>query len=451
MSRSSRLRRSALRWSTARWIALLALSSLLLATAVSMAVVGWLPRPAAPQMRLDQAMHVLRGERAADSVGLRVDLRELAPSGTGHARLQALAVDGLQQPAQQVRLVWAGNNRPPDVHVVAAGGEQGRDGDAAVLRAAQQVLASLPWPPFELAVQQADGRWRVVSSAYSDLAAWRRQVLLALLGGTVLLAPLAAWAAVRLGRPLRRLAEASAALDLHAQAPLPDDGPREVQMLAIALDAGRTRVREQAQQMTRMLAAVAHDLRTPLTGLRLRADFAPPAQAERMVADIERMNAMIEQVLDYARGELQPSQLQRMDLVPLLDDCVQAARLRGVDLTAVLPATLPCRADALLLRRALDNLIDNASRYAGAVELRAAQREQALQLDVMDRGPGIPAEDRERLLQPFQRSESSRSRATGGTGLGLAVAANAARHHGGSLQLLDREGGGLIARLHLPR
>lgn len=439
------------RWSTARWIALLALSSLLLATAVSMAVVGWLPRPAAPQMRLDQAMQVLRGERAADSVGLRVDVRAQAPSGTGHARLQVLAMDGLQQPAQQVRLVWAGNNRPPDVHVVAAGGEQGRDGDAAVLRAAQQVLASLPWPPFELAVQQADGRWRVVSSAYSDLAAWRRQVLLALLGGTVLLAPLAAWAAVRLGRPLRRLAEASATLDLHAQTPLPDDGPREVQMLAIALDAGRTRLREQAQQMTRMLAAVAHDLRTPLTGLRLRADFAPPAQAERMVADIERMNAMIEQVLDYARGELQPSQLRLMDIVPLLDDCVQAARLRGVDLTAVLPAILPCRADALLLRRALDNLIDNASRYAGAVELRAVPCDQTLQLDVMDRGPGIPTADRQRLLQPFQRSEISRSRATGGTGLGLAVAANAARHHGGSLQLLDREGGGLIARLHLPR
>ncbi|WP_313139894.1 HAMP domain-containing sensor histidine kinase, partial [Stenotrophomonas sp.] len=257
--------------------------------------------------------------------------------------------------------------------------------------------------------------------------------------------------AVRLGRPLRRLAEASATLDLHAQTPLPDDGPREVQMLAIALDAGRTRLREQAQQMTRMLAAVAHDLRTPLTGLRLRADFAPPAQAERMVADIERMNAMIEQVLDYARGELQPSQLQRMDIAPLLDDCVQAARLRGVDLKAVLPANLPCRADALLLRRALDNLIDNASRYAGAVELRAMQHDDGLQLVVMDRGPGIPAEDRERLQQPFQRSESSRSRATGGTGLGLAVAANAARHHGGSLQLLDREGGGLIARLHLPR
>lgn len=428
---------------------MLAVSSLLLATAVSMAVVGWLPRPAAPQMRLDQAMQVLRGDRPADSVGLRVDVRARAPEGTGHAHLLYVAAEGLQRHAQHVRLVWPGNSKPPDIHVIAAGAEQGSGGDTAALDAAQQVLASLPWPPFELAVQQADGRWRVVSSAYSDLAAWRRQVLLALLGGMVLLAPLAAWAAARLGRPLRRLADASAHLDLHAPTPLPDDGPREVQMLAVTLDAGRTRLREQAQQMTRMLAAVAHDLRTPLTGLRLRAEFAPPAQAARMVADIERMNAMIEQVLDYARGELQPPQLQTIDLVPLLQDCAQAARLRGIEVAAELPVTLPWQADALLLRRALDNLIDNAGRYAGAVELRAAQLDALLQVDIMDRGPGIPAEDRERLLQPFQRSETSRSRTTGGTGLGLAVAANAARSHGGQLQLLQREGGGLIARLQL--
>lgn len=430
---------------------MLAVSSVLLATAVSMAVVGWLPRPAAPQMRLDQAMQVLRGERAADSVGLRVDVRARAPEGTGHAHLLHVAAEGLQRSAQHVRLVWSGNGKPPDIHVIAAGAEQDSGSDTAALDAAQQVLTNLPWPPFELAVQEADGRWRVVSSAYSDLAAWRRQVLLALLGGMVLLAPLAAWAAARLGRPLRRLADASAHLDLHAPTSLPDDGPREVQMLAVALDAGRTRLREQAQQMTRMLAAVAHDLRTPLTGLRLRAEFAPPAQAARMVADIERMNAMIEQVLDYARGELQPPQLQTMDLVPLLEDCAQAARLRGIEVAAELPVTLPWQADALLLRRALDNLIDNAGRYAGAVELSAARVDALLQVDIMDRGPGIPAEDRERLLQPFQRSETSRSRTTGGTGLGLAVAANAARSHGGQLQLLQREGGGLVARLQLPQ
>ncbi|REM01994.1 two-component sensor histidine kinase, partial [Mycobacterium tuberculosis] len=98
------------------------------------------------------------------------------------------------------------------------------------------------------------------------------------------------------------------------------------QMVAKAINAGRERLREQAQDMTRMLAAVAHDLRTPLTGLRLRAEFAPPAQAARMVADIERMNAMIEQVLDYARGELEPASMLPLDMAALLDECVQSAR-----------------------------------------------------------------------------------------------------------------------------
>ncbi|HCT24706.1 MAG TPA: two-component sensor histidine kinase, partial [Stenotrophomonas sp.] len=245
------------------------------------------------------------------------------------------------------------------------------------------------------------------------------------------------------------LAEASANVDLQATTPLPDDGPREVQVLARAISTGRERLHEQAQEMTRMLAAVAHDLRTPLTGLRLRAEFAPPQQAARMVADIERMDAMIEQVLDYARGELQPLQMQPLDLAALLEECVQSALLRGVEISIEGPDTLPWQGDALLLRRAIDNLIDNADRYAGAVQLHADVVGNQAQLDVMDRGPGIAEVDRTRLLQPFQRSESSRSRATGGTGLGLAVAANVARRHGGELLLLPREGGGLIARLLL--
>ncbi|MCQ9329905.1 sensor histidine kinase, partial [Pelistega suis] len=138
------------------------------------------------------------------------------------------------------------------------------------------------------------------------------------------------------------------------------------------------------------------------------------------VADIERMDAMIEQVLDYARGELQPLQMRSLDLAALLQECLQGALLRGVDISLQCPDTLPWHGDALLLRRAVDNLIDNAERYAGAVELHVAVWGHGVQLDVMDRGPGIAEADRVRLLQPFQRSESSRSRATGGTGLGLA-------------------------------
>ncbi|MCI1149699.1 sensor histidine kinase [Stenotrophomonas maltophilia] len=430
---------------------MLALASLLLATLVSVAVVGWMPRPAPPPMQLDQAVQVLRGEQAAAPLGLHLATQDAPPQGSASDWLTQLAALQMGLPVEDVRLVWSGQGKAPDVQVIEGGALLDATARAGVLKAQAAVLTAMQWPPFELGVRQADGRWQVVGSDHSDLAAWRRQVILALLGGAVLLAPLAAWASIRLGRPLRRLADASARVDLQAETPLPDDGPREVQMLAAAIGTGRERLRAQAQDMTHMLAAVAHDLRTPLTGLRLRAEFAPTPQAARMVADIERMDTMIEQVLDYARDELQPLQMRPLDLAALLEECVQAALLRGVEISSQGPDSLPWHGDALLLRRAFDNLIDNADRYAGAVELRVAVVERGVQLEVMDRGPGIAEGDRVRLLQPFQRSESSRSRATGGTGLGLAVAANVARRHAGELQLLHREGGGLIARLLLGR
>ncbi|MHC1674527.1 sensor histidine kinase [Stenotrophomonas maltophilia] len=428
---------------------MLALASLLLATLVSVAVVGWMPRPAPPPMRLDQAVQVLRGERAVAPLGLHLATQDAPPKGSASDWLTQLAALQMGLPAKEVRLVWSGQGKAPDVQVIEGGAVLDGTARVGVLKAQAALLTAMQWPPFELGVRQADGRWRVVGSDHSDLAAWRRQVILALLGGAVLLAPLAAWASIRLGRPLRRLADASARVDLQADTPLPDDGPREVQMLAAAIGTGRERLRAQAQDMTHMLAAVAHDLRTPLTGLRLRAEFAPTPQAARMVADIERMDTMIEQVLDYARGELQPLQMRPLDLAALLEECVQAALLRGVEISIQGPDSLPWHGDALLLRRAFDNLIDNADRYAGAMELRLAVVERGVQLEVMDRGPGIAEGDRVRLLQPFQRSERSRSRTTGGAGLGLAVAANVARRHAGELQLLHREGGGLIACLLL--
>lgn len=437
------------RWPTARWITMLALASLLLATLVSVAVVGWMPRPAPPPMRLDQAVQVLRGEQAAAPLGLHLATQDAPPKGNASDWLSQLAALQMGLPAKEVRLVWSGQGKAPDVQVIEGGEVLDGTARVGVLKAQAALLTAMQWPPFELGVRQADGRWRVVGSDHSDLAAWRRQVILALLGGAVLLAPLAAWASIRLGRPLRRLADASARVDLQADTPLPDDGPREVQMLAAAIGTGRERLRAQAQDMTHMLAAVAHDLRTPLTGLRLRAEFAPTPQAARMVADIERMDTMIEQVLDYARGELQPLQMRPLDLAALLEECVQAALLRGVEISIQGPDSLPWHGDALLLRRAFDNLIDNADRYAGAMELRLTVVERGVQLEVMDRGPGIAEGDRVRLLQPFQRSERSRSRTTGGAGLGLAVAANVARRHAGELQLLHREGGGLIACLLL--
>jgi len=159
---------------------------------------------------------------------------------------------------------------------------------------------------------------------------------------------------------------------------------------------------------------------------------------------------MIDQVLDYARGELHAAQRHPTALHLLLEECAQHAQARGADvrLTHADPVTLAV--DALQLRRAVDNLIDNALRYAGAAEVRLDRGDGVILLEVADRGPGIADADKARLLQPFQRHEGSRNRSTGGIGLGLAVAQGAAHQHGGELQLLAREGGGLVARICLP-
>lgn len=439
-------------WRTATWVALLTLATLLVAQAVSFAVVWALPSPPAPQMNLRQALQVMAGERDAADLGLRRWRQPQPPAGNDNDWMSSVVAARLGLPRARVRTVWQRSADPAAVQVqvikqgqlLASGPEQRDTVEEALL------LPGLLWPAFELAVQDQDGQWTAVGADYSALLQWRRQVLLALLAGAVLLAPLAAWLALRVTGPLRRLADASADLSLQSTARLPVEGPREVQVMAEAMNAARERLRDQTHDVTRMLAAVAHDLRTPLTGLRLRADSAPPAQAERMVADIARMTSMIDQVLDYARGELHPAQRHPIALHLLLEECVQHAQARGADVRLTHARQVSVAVDVLQLRRALDNLIDNAVRYAGAAELRLEVADAEVMLDVADRGRGIAEADRARLLQPFQRHEGSRNRSTGGIGLGLAVAQGAARQHGGQLHLLPRDGGGLIARICLP-
>jgi signal transduction histidine kinase len=395
-------------------------------------------------MRLDQAMQVLRGEQAPAPLGLHLATQDAPPraapaTGSRSWRRCRWAA------GEDVRLVWSGQGKAPDVQVIE-GGAVLDAGRAGVLKAQAALLTAMQWPPFELGVRQADGRWRVVGSDHSDLAAWRRQVMLALLGGA------SCWRRWRRGRRSGWGGRCGAwpkpaRVDLQAESPLPDDGPREVQMLAAAISTGRERLRAQAQDMTHMLAAVAHDLRTPLTGLRLRAEFAPAPQAARMVADIERMDAMIEQVLDYARGELQPCRCARWIWPPCWRNACRRRCCAGSTSPSG-PDTLPWHGDALLLRRAVDNLIDNAERYAGAVELHVA---------VVGRGAAgcdgsrARASPRPTVHACCNRSSAARlaqSRHRWDRA-GLAMAANVARRHAGELQLLHREGGGLIARLLL--
>lgn len=260
--------------------------------------------------------------------------------------------------------------------------------------------------------------------------------------------------AVRLvTRPIKQLADAAEAFgrDLDAP-PLAEQGPAETRRAAEAFNGMQERLRRLIAERSRALAAVSHDLRTPLTRLRLRAELVEDETLRAQInADIDDMQAMVDATLDYLRGLGESEDPRSIDIEALLASIVadEQALGRAVDFAGGNTAPYPGRVTAL--KRALANLIDNAVKYGHAAHLSVVDAPEALRIVVEDDGSGIPPADLERVVEPYVRLETSRSRETGGVGLGLAVARDAARLHGGELLLENRAEGGLRATLTLPR
>lgn len=308
------------------------------------------------------------------------------------------------------------------------------------------------WIQIELRLD--DGRWLAVER-HLPREAFLSPARLLTSFAVLLFAVLAvSLLAVRwLTRPLERLAVAADTLgrDLD-QPPLADAGPDEMRRAARAFNTMQARLQRLVNDRARLLAAISHDLKTPLTRMRLRAELLEPGELRsRLLADVEEMTRLVETTLDFVRDTASDEPLQPLDLDALLGslqaDYEDTGRRVAIEGRARAP--YPGRASAL--RRCLANLIDNACAYAGAATVEVDDGPAWLELRVVDRGPGLPPADLERVLEPFQRGEESRSRATGGTGLGLAIARSIARAHGGELTLANRTGGGLVARLRLPR
>lgn len=263
----------------------------------------------------------------------------------------------------------------------------------------------------------------------------------------------AAWLGARLlARPVQRLATAAAELgDNLERPPLPETGPKETRQAAAAFNRMQARILKQIQERSQFLAAVSHDLRTPLTRMRLRAARVDDAEARSaLIADVEEMSGMIEATLEFLRGEAQPDPEERLDVQALLESLLDDLKEQHarVDLRG---QAAPIRAHSQSLRRALSNLLTNALRYGGCAHVALEDSAERLVIVIRDEGPGIPEAELENVQQPFVRLETSRSRATGGTGLGLAIARDIAQRHGGRLVLANRPEGGLEARLELPR
>lgn len=256
----------------------------------------------------------------------------------------------------------------------------------------------------------------------------------------------------RITAPLRRLALAADGFGLDAPPPvMPQEGPREVQALAEALSRMQARLGAMIGARTQMLAALGHDLRSPITALRLRAEMVEDDETrERMVATLEEMQEMVEATLAYARGVSPDQPFERVDLAGMLADLVAELAVQGPGLRLAPAAPLLAEARRTPLRRALRNLLENAQRYGGGGQVRLQAAEGMAEIVIEDRGPGIPPADLERVFDPFVRLETSRSRETGGTGLGLSIARAIVAAQGGTLALENRAGGGLRAVLRLP-
>jgi two-component system osmolarity sensor histidine kinase EnvZ len=253
-----------------------------------------------------------------------------------------------------------------------------------------------------------------------------------------------------LARPLAALTRAADRLGRgESHQPLPEEGPRELRTLAAAFNRMARDLESLERERAMVLAGISHDLRTPLSRLRLGLEMsgAESSASEAMITDIDEIDAVIGQFLDFARGDSEEK--ADNDPAALLDELAAHYARLGRKVEFRREALAPLRFARVAVHRAVANLVDNALRYAGEpVEVRAAGSRGELVIEVLDRGPGIPADETERLKRPFTRLEASRSGA-GGSGLGLAIVERVARAHGGSLELAPRPGGGLAARLTL--
>lgn len=306
------------------------------------------------------------------------------------------------------------------------------------------------WVSFRLDDADDEEYWLVLprDRAARDFAShWLAWGLLA-----VALAMAVAWLiASRISRPLKAMARSAETVGRGQKpAPLPENGAEELSRLAIAFNTMAADLERHEKDRSEVLAGISHDLRTPLTRLRLEAEMSVADSARQaVVADIEQMEAVISQFMDYARTETGEAAVAT-DLGALLSDLAEHQRCVGQALTTAIDALPETLLRPKAITRAVTNLIDNAVKYGGGdITLSAAAVNGEVWVEISDRGPGIPPTEIERLKRPFTRLENARTDATG-TGLGLAIVERIARLHDGRLDLLPNPGGGLLVRLVLP-
>lgn len=334
------------------------------------------------------------------------------------------------------------------------GGGRGRGGH-------MMAEADMPHPPsrsfppaLRIAVKLHDGSWLNVLAPFEfGDSMWRPRFVLPLLLALVLVTTVALLAVRKATRPFALFAAAAERLGVDVSAPpMKENGPHEVRQAIQAFNVMQSRITRFVQDRTQMLAAISHDLKTPITRLRLRAEFMEDdEQRNKMLSDLEEMEGMIAATLAFARDDAASEPRLRLDLAVMVQGMVEDMEDLGAPCTYSGPETLVIEARPAALKRAIGNLMDNAAKYGHCARLALSQGNGEVHLTINDDGPGIPKADFERVFAPFVRLETSRSRETGGSGLGLAIARAAIRAHGGDITLANRPEGGLRVTVSLPQ
>ena len=306
---------------------------------------------------------------------------------------------------------------------------------------------------YGLVIKLGNGVWLNTAFYKADIDQWWSVKSLTSLATTALILSLiGVFIASRIARPLRRLAVSAEALGRGENLPpLPETGPDDIRRTAEAFNKMQERLHRFVDDRTRMLAAIGHDLRTPLTSLRLRAEFVKDVDIQqKMLSTIDELQGMTEAAISFARGESTAEETRAIELEALVGSiCDDLADLGlPVEYIEGPKTTYRCRPDGL--RRAVRNLAENAARYGGHAKVYIRHSTATIDIVVEDNGPGIPEAMREKVFAPFFRLEVSRSRDTGGIGLGLSIARAIARQHGGDIQLTPNDPG-LKAVISLPQ
>ena len=427
--------------------------TLVASQAIILTMVFVLPPPAPDFYRLSEVVQTFEGRAPTltERRPLELKIVDKAP---------APAMEGLMVPNMRAELARELGVAPE--RVVFAAPSRVKVSDRRVFRIIRDRMAReggqreehFLIAPFDVGVQRPDGRWNLVRPAPRiGLDAWQQRLVWWLLLSALALAPVAYIFARRLAHPFQLFAEAAEQLGRDprgARLPVSLKGTAEINVAVSAFNEMQDRLRRYVEDRTAMVGAIAHDLRTPLTRLRFRIENVPEEVRAKMAGDLDQMEEMISAALTFVRDASGPAERTPLELSSVLESICDEMAETGADTQAALGDKVIIEGDPVALRRLFTNLLENAVKFGGRARARVYRDANSAYVEIEDDGPGIPPEDAERVFEPFYRREPSRSRQTGGIGLGLAVVRSVARGHGGDVVMINRPDGGLTARVQLP-